>query len=273
MATEDSIVNRLHQPEYTGENRCTPCTIVNVAMAFGASAVLATLSGPLGVLALAAFLGVIYLRGYLVPGTPALTKRYLPDRVLRWFDKEPLADEAVGDAPIVGVAEGEEVDPEPALRAVGALEPCRDRDDLCLTDGFETEWQDRIEAVRGGDYAEYFEALSDREFTDLTVADGDGRCTVVVDGEPAATWESEAAVIADLAAAAALRSRTPDWEDLDVGVRGQLVRGLRAFLDRCPACDGPVAFDERTVESCCLSVEVTTLSCTRCEDRIMEVQV
>ena len=42
---------------------------------------------PLLVVALAA----IWLRGYLVPGTPELTKRYLPERALALFGKAPAA--------------------------------------------------------------------------------------------------------------------------------------------------------------------------------------
>ncbi|EMA05294.1 hypothetical protein C439_00805 [Haloferax mediterranei ATCC 33500] len=42
-----------------------------------------------GVIAVGISIGLIYLRGYLVPGTPTLTKRYLPPEVLRWFGKDP----------------------------------------------------------------------------------------------------------------------------------------------------------------------------------------
>ena len=31
--TASTLADRLRQPEYTGENRCTPCTVVNVVIA------------------------------------------------------------------------------------------------------------------------------------------------------------------------------------------------------------------------------------------------
>ncbi len=81
----------LRQPEYIGENRCTPCTVVNVCIA-ALLAVAVGVAFPLaGVVVFVLSLAAIYLRGYLVPGTPTLTKRYFPDRVLALFDKEPAS--------------------------------------------------------------------------------------------------------------------------------------------------------------------------------------
>lgn len=86
---DPSLLEAFREPEYTGENRCVPCTVVNVALAV----VLTVVSAALGpVVALAVFVGSIasvYYRGYLVPGTPELTKRYLPERVLTLFGKAP----------------------------------------------------------------------------------------------------------------------------------------------------------------------------------------
>ncbi|ELZ59956.1 MULTISPECIES: hypothetical protein [Halorubrum] len=84
-----SFRDRIREPEYTGENRCVPCTVLNVALA-AALTVASAAFGPVAAAAvLVASLGSIYYRGYLVPGTPELTKRYLPDRVLRLFGKAP----------------------------------------------------------------------------------------------------------------------------------------------------------------------------------------
>ena len=86
---DSSLLERFREPEYTGENRCVPCTVLNAALAL-ALTVAAGAFGP--VIALAVFVGSfasIYFRGYLVPGTPELTKRYLPDRVLAMFGKAP----------------------------------------------------------------------------------------------------------------------------------------------------------------------------------------
>jgi hypothetical protein len=135
-----SIIDRLRQPEYTGENRCTPCTAVNVAIVAVAGTLVAKAkSRALGTAAFGVSLGTIYLRGYLVPGTPQLTKRYLPDRVLRWFEKEPAP------AP---VHEHDDLDPERVLLDAGTVTPCENDTDLCLTDEFRSEWHDQVRAVR-----------------------------------------------------------------------------------------------------------------------------
>lgn len=131
------VIERLRRPEYTGRNRCTPCTVVNVVLTLGADGALALVSLPLGAVSLMAGLGAVYLRGYLVPGTPTLTKRDLPERALRYFEHDtgPLADD--DDAPSL-VGEGDEIDPEPVLRTIGAIEPYRNDTDPCLTDEFAT---------------------------------------------------------------------------------------------------------------------------------------
>jgi hypothetical protein len=91
------LLERLEQPEYTGENRCTPCTILNLLIAAGVSALVGRRNRALGLLTFVASVALVSLRGYLVPGTPELTKRYLPQSVLAAFDK---ADPPGEDVPV-----------------------------------------------------------------------------------------------------------------------------------------------------------------------------
>ena len=93
----NDLVERLEQPEYTGENRCTPCTILNLLLAAGVSALVGRRNRALGLLTFVGSVALISLRGYLVPGTPELTKRYLPQSVLAAFDK---ADPPGEDVPV-----------------------------------------------------------------------------------------------------------------------------------------------------------------------------
>lgn len=270
----ESLLSALRRPEYTGENRCTPCTVVNVAIAVAVSAVVGVASLPLAPVALGLCLAAIYLRGYLVPGTPELTKRYFPDRVLRWFDKAPNRVEGT----LVGMAgEGEEIDPEPALLEADALELTPDGTDLRLTDEFEAEWNDSIAAVRESDYEPRLARIlgADEEVAPdaLDVQVDTAATTVFRNDVLVATWPSEAALLADVAAAPLLRERLPEWADANLAVRGQLLQGVRVFLDRCPVCGGDLALSEETVESCCRSTEVATLACTDCEARLLEVEV
>ena len=84
-----SLRDRIREPEYTGANRCVPCTVLNGILALALTAAAAVFGPVAAAVVLVASLGSIYYRGYLVPGTPELTKRYLPDRVLRLFGKAP----------------------------------------------------------------------------------------------------------------------------------------------------------------------------------------
>lgn len=92
----DDLLDRLERPEYTGQNRCLPCTIVNLVIAAILGALAVRKSRIAGVFVTGASLAIIYLRGYLVPGTPTLTKRYLPATVLDWFGKDADPDLASG---------------------------------------------------------------------------------------------------------------------------------------------------------------------------------
>jgi hypothetical protein len=83
------VLKAIEQPEYTGENRCLPCTVLNLAVAVGVALVVGRRRRAAAGAWLLGAVALIALRGYLVPGTPELTKRYLPDEVLAWFGKDP----------------------------------------------------------------------------------------------------------------------------------------------------------------------------------------
>ena len=285
MATGTGVIDRLRRPEYTGGNRCVPCTAVNLLIAAALAlaigfALPAGLGPPAGALVLLAALAAIYLRGYLVPGTPWFTKTYFPDWLLRAFEKEPdvgaRAATGSGASAGVGARSADEVaggafDAEAVLLAAGAVEACADVDDLCLSPEFRAAWRAEIEAARGedvepGDLATALDPALDVERRgELLVALDDGRL--------AGQWESEAAFLADVAAAPALADRYPAWADLGIEERGAVLNGLRLFLERCPSCDGPVSMGEETVDSCCRWVEVVAVACEDCGARLFEAEV
>lgn len=276
MATSAGFLERYREPEYTGENRCIPCTIVNTVIAVLMSIAVALggllLSGPIvGVVLGVGMLGVsllaIYLRGYLVPHTPELTKRYFPPWLLERFGKPHVL------ASHKPVETDDSFDPEATLLQVGALEECSDSDDLCLTDRFSEAWHeelDRLDAETGRD--ELLSLLDvdagDIEYTEF------GRAFVAqLDGRTVGKWESEAAFLADLAAARVFEAHYPDWDTLSVEARGQLLNGVRLFLDTCPNCGGPPSFDAETVESCCSTYDVASVTCEECTARLFEARV
>lgn len=263
-----SIVDRFRQPEYTGENRCTPCTAVNLVIAVVVGALVAIVSTLTGVGIFILSVGAIYLRGYLVPGTPTLTKQYFPDRVLRWFDKDtdstaPLTDDTI------------DIDPEQVLLEAGAVEPYREGTDLRLTDEFQKAWHERMTSAREHDLDEEYlaGALAVPLQTSEITIDRRGEAFIATTDEAViGQWSSQAAVIADVAAAAALSDRTSRWAELVPAEIARVLMSLRVFLERCPECGGPVEIEQEVVESCCRSYDVIASACRDCEARLFEME-
>jgi len=266
------VVSRFRRPEYTGEMRCVPCTVVNSAIGViaaaaiggvvGANAGVATGTG-VGVIVLGLSAASIALRGYLVPGTPTLTKKYFPDWLLRRFDKDSHTRAAV--------SADENLDVETVLMRAEAVEPCENVDDLCLTDEFQTAWSDRLESVRS-------EETSRAELADILGVEADiltfeefGEAFVAyADETQAGQWESRGAFLADVAAATELEVRLDGWQTLGLRQQSQLLYALRLFLEECPECTGTVAIEEDTVASCCRSIDIVAVSCQECGARIFE---
>jgi hypothetical protein len=245
-------VDSIRQPEYTGENRCTPCTVVNIGIAAALAAVGAfgIDSGVGGILFVVA-LGIIYFRGYLVPGTPTLTKRHLPASVLRLFGKEPLSERASRS-----IDTDETI--EEQLVAVGAL---TDEDAPELTDSFSDAWDAAVERVRTEDVDDAaLRTLFGTEDVSKHVATG-----AVVDGNQSVRWISKPAMVADVAAGRLLAERGAGWESLSPNERIALLRNLRLFIRSCPACGGDVDVTERTVDPCCERPHtLVEVACSEC---------
>lgn len=249
-------LDRLRQPAYTGENRCWPCTAVNSVIGGVAAVAVGVVAPPVGVAVAVVAAAAIYLRGYLVPGTPTLTKRYLPDRVLGWFGKAPEP-----------VDPEDRTDVEGYLQEVNAVEP--GQNDLVVTEEFDSAWVAAIDAARDDPAGTVGELL---ELDDPAVEERDG-AVVVTDGEVAtARWPSLAALLADLGAVRVLRERDPGWTEASETTRGRVLSGLRVFLDRCPDCGGAPELGEDVVSSCCREAEVLTYDCTDCDARLLEVE-
>jgi hypothetical protein len=244
------IGDRLRRPEYTGENRCLPCTVVNLCLAAVAAVVVSVGLGPVGgVVVLVGAVGAIYFRGYLVPGTPTLTVRYFPPWLLELFGKEVDLRETLG--PVEGTA----------VRAT----PEGGR----LVGSFETAWDDRIERMREAGVTEEDVArlLGVPEASSVP-----GDVAYVVDGG-LRQWLSESALLADAAAAAVLEAEGgPKWASLDPDSRVATLRDLRKYLTYCPRCDGVLDNEEtETVETCCTESErVLMATCADCDVRLIE---
>lgn len=267
----ESPLERLRRPEYTGANRCPPCTAVNVLIALVASAVLALLSVPLGLVVLLSSLVTIYLRGYLVPGTPTLTERYLPDRAVAPFDAHPVERHEETWETVERLEHRREnaVDPERFLLDVGTVEPCERGDDLCLTDAFARRLGDRSARLEP-------DRIDRERIADVFDADPDSITALEREhpafriGRRVRKWPSEAALVADLAGDETLRERTDRWTDVPLVQRLGILKSLRSFHDVCPRCAGTIRLSDGTVESCCRSYEVLAIGCVDCGASLLE---
>ena len=283
MATIDASLDRLRRPEYTGENRCLPCTVVNAVIALVAATLVGLVWPPAGLVVLLVSAATIYLRGYLVPGTPELTKRYMPAWALRLFGKEPAGVETTratatvpegsnGDstAETATPADGE-IDLEAILEESGVVEECDDEDDLCLTDEFRDVWWRRIRRLRGSDDAASTRlgAMLDVDPEGLAFDEGDRRFTVRYEGNGIGAWDSKAAFYADLAVEPTLDEWLPEWGSLGDRGRTQLIAAMRAFLQRCPSCEADLEPVENVRETCCSARVVgVDVNCPGCDARV-----
>lgn len=287
---------KLIQADYIGENRCTPCTVLNVAIALLVGAVVSKKSKYVGYISLVASLVVIYFRGYLIPGTPSLTKRYLPGKLLEMFGKEPtqasggighveglnLSDSSVDTGKPGSGKMSRESSEHPDIPSmnvssylveVDVLEPCPDHNDLCVTDKFESGWSNEIEELLDED-------IVPRTIIDLFGLEGTSEDYIVEthaeawslyqnDGI-AGQWPSRLALVIDLASASILSRRDSNWTKRSPKEKGEVLSSVRIFLNRCPNNEGTVQFKEELVESCCQSHEVLAAECSNSGERVFE---
>ena len=271
------LIGRLQQPVYTGENRCLPCTILNSIIAIALAAAIAFLWPPAGIVALVVFAATIYLRGYLVPGTPELTQRYFPVWLLRAFGKEPFEEVQTTDGGVTGTAATDSTEQpdrdetERLLRSADVVEDCPHEDDLCLTDEFREVWWRRIRRFRGDKdraVAQLATVLG-VDPDELKFVDGTDQFGVEFTGDLIGQWDSDAAFYADLAAEPTLAEWLPEWEELDNQTRTELLAGMRAFLAACPACNAELDQVENVRKSCCAGKMVSvSVDCPDCGARV-----
>lgn len=260
-------IDSIRQPEYTGENRCSTCTVVNLTMSVIVSGLVALVSPVLAMGLFVFFVSVIYLRGYLVPGTPALTMRYLPSRAKQYFQTH----ETSLDRDITAITDSGELNIEQFLRDAGVLTECNDADDLCLTDEFRNEWRDAADCLESDEKIRTavanllgVEAPKINLETETHIVGSHEETVVIADNIEVARWESRGAMLVDLAASEILIDHHPAWASLDAELAGDVLLRLRVFLEKCPFCGGRVTMEETTYDGCCgpeYTVEATCIDC------------
>ncbi len=250
-----NVLQRFKNPEYTGKNRCLPCTVLNTGIAIVLSVAVAFLSIPVAILVFVGSVLAIVFRGYLVPGTPTLVQ-YLPNRV----------HDAIGSSHDFDTGQEVDIDVEQALTTAGIVRECEDEDDLCLTDAYREAWNGELELLQDEDVQRIRLAASlSVPAEEIQFEESEGRLDIFVDDIRAGGWQSKAAFLADLGTQQLLPSwLEADWESVSVRDRTQLLVALRTFVDTCPDCGGSVIADEDVLRSCCRD-EIISVT-TACDD-------
>ncbi|ELZ13820.1 hypothetical protein C479_03206 [Halovivax asiaticus JCM 14624] len=273
LSTIHSGISSLKDPDYTGRNRCPPCTGVNVGLAVLFGFAVGTAVPVLGVATFGLALAVIYFRGYLVPGTPTLTKRYLPDSVLARFEHEPPVLTDGGGNPLedavrkIQYRKEHSVDPERYLQDAEVVETTDDG--RTLTPSFKESAEEHAAAFDGVVDVEFIAEMYDVTPDEVSVPEYD--YPAIETRRRVRQWPSEAAFIVDVAVHEVLQESRDDWLDVPVEQRARLLRSIRSLWETCPTCGGSVSFDEETATSCCREFEVVTYRCQSCDSHFVEM--
>jgi hypothetical protein len=228
----------LKRPEFTGSNRCWPCTVLNVALLALVVGVLVPFRPIPAAAAAVVGTAVIWLRGYLVPYTPRFAPKLaarLPGGV---FDHSTRAD-SLEDVR-AGAEDGEAV--LEALVEAGVVTVDGDR--LGLRDSVADAWRARMSALAGSPGALVEAAEQDVAGIDTARVEAlDDETYLVVTGESTA-WLPDAVAVAEVGAVQALADT-----DLPAARRELAAHALCAFLDACPVCGDDVV--EGQADDCC----------------------
>jgi len=260
-----SPLDAVRRPEHTGDRRCWPCTVVNGLLLAAASVAVAAVSPPAAAAVAAVGVAAIAVRGYLVPYTP----QFAPKLVAALPGGDPFHDDPGPSDSLNARTDGEAV--LEALVTAGVVVP--DGETLYLDESFRESWRAEIESLRGMDD----DGLADAAADAAPAAEGarvervGSRRYVIVDpGTGSAVDERQLTVPVALAAVGAARALADRVDD--PAIRSAAAEPLRTFLERCPACDGPV--EETTETRCCGGPRDPTggpadvLACADCEERL-----
>jgi hypothetical protein len=263
----------IRRPDHTGSNRCWPCTVVNVVLvAVGAAAVAVAGWPGVGVGLAVGGLALVWLRGYVVPGTP----RFAPRLVAPIPGSDALfhgSDGGVATPDGGGSLDPDEIEGEELLDRLiesGVLE--LDGDTVVPTAEYDERWRAEIDELRDLDTETLAEMA--RELSPATASqvrrDGDDEWVALSAADANVmdeTWVRRQVAIAEIAG---YRATEPFLDD--DAVRLAAARTNRMFLDACPDCG--TGLERGTDMSCCGGhtgpgeEPPETLICPACEVRL-----
>jgi len=288
MPTTDPI-DRLVREEYTGRNRCWPCTAVNAVLVAVGAAVVAVVS-PLAAVATLTVGGIaIWLRGYVVPYTPRFAPRLvaaLGVEALFHGDERRSPSPGAGDRHrgrerdrdrIPGDGRGDrtghddtaayglvpDVDEERRAAIAGALVESgvlrAEGDRFVLDPDVEAAWWERMATLRDRPDRALAAALADGLpwAGSVTAVGADDRREFRIDRGDAGADDAGRDGIAGSAwvsrpaavGSAAAVEALGSRGVLDPADRALAADAFRLFLDRCPVCEADLV--EEPVGSCC----------------------
>ena len=263
------------RPEHIGENRCWPCTLVNVALVAAAAAAVAVVNAAAGAAVAVVGLALVWLRGYVVPGTP----RFAPRLVAPIPGSDALFHDAAatdgGRAPAGGSdsLDPADVDGEALLDrllAEGVIEA--DGDAVAPTAAYRERWRAEMDRLRTEDtesLARIAQDISPATAARAVSEDGDEWVALSPPGGNTIdeTWLRRAVAIAEIAG-----YRAAGEFLADESFRLAAPRTNRMFLESCPDCESDL---ERGVDlPCCGGYTgpgeepAETLACPACEVRL-----
>jgi hypothetical protein len=137
------------------------------------------------------------------------------------------------------------------------------RDGLRLAGEFRSDWRRRIERVGDEDRAlMQLAMLVGADPTEVQLEVREDRFVARYGGREIGAWPSRAAFLADIALYPTIEEWLSAWSDLDGEERAELLARLRAFLERCPSCEGKLRTKEaRNGRSDHVAVSITCRSC------------
>ena len=262
----------LRRSEHTGENRCWPCTAVNVAVVAVAAAAVSIASLPAAAVVSVGGLALVWLRGYVVPGTPRFAPRLVApipgsDALFHGAGGERGPDAESGSLDPEDVAGEELLD---RLLTEGVLEA--DGDTVVPTAEFSERWRAEMSQLRRRETESLAEAARDvSPATASRVIREDGHEWIALSSVGAntvdETWLRRPVAIAEIAGYRAAGSFLSDDS-----IRLAAARTNRMFLDACPDCGGDL--ERGTDMPCCGGhagpgeEPAETLVCPACEVRL-----
>lgn len=288
-----SPLDALRRPAYTGENRCWPCAAVNLLLVAVVAAIAGSLRAPLAPVVLLGGGLLVYLRGYVVPGTPRFAPRLVDPLPVDVGPEKPVGSDSIadgvdpansgtpvngGESPDEEDSPGEEdsaeesatMDPEAVIATLsGAGVLVADGDDLSPTDAYRESFEARMADLR---------SLTETELAERAAAAAAGAPTAEVHGDRILLVGdrdvrlSRAVAIAETAAVETLAGF-----DVPPAVRTAAAEPLRTLVRTCPVCGGDVS--ETTLRLCCGGPGGThkrpdrpVLACESCDTVVFEFE-